>query len=216
MPGKVGKNFVVNEDREVREAIDLREIVVENGVHVVELPVSEGELRRLRTELFENALPGDRFLVGSTSTADFSWEFMNRLIVTEPALNNSPVRPETIEKGARLNNAESAFLPLPSLLGDASRLEDAHRHAQGAVILVRKNMTAIADVEALAVLLRASGFTIRGVVIVHSEQARWRKWRRFARAYGVGSDPERPWPTIDVLEEEKIRTARPRKRRRRP
>jgi hypothetical protein len=205
----------VNEHLKVRDAIDLRDVVVEKGVHVVDLPVSEGELRRLRTELFETAQPGDRFLVGSTSAADFSWELMNRLIVTEPAPNNSPDTPEIVEDGARVNNAESAFLPLPSLLGDASRLEEAHRHTQNAVILVRRNTTPIADIDALARLLRASGFTILGVVIVHSEQGRWRKWRRFARAYGVGSDPERPWPTIDVLEEEKIRTARPRERRRR-
>src|SRR4051812_17802251 len=114
MSGKVGTNLAMNENREVREAIDLRDIVVGNGVHMVDLPASEDEFRRLRRELFETAQPSDRFLVCSTSTADFSWELMNRLIATEAPLNNSPVAPKTVEEGARVNHAESAFLPLPS------------------------------------------------------------------------------------------------------
>jgi hypothetical protein len=112
-----------------------------------------------------------------------------------------------VDERAHVNTGEFALLLLPSLLGDASRLAEARQYTHDAVILVRKNVTAIADVDTLAQLFLASGFTIRAVVIVDGEKRRWRKWRRFARAYGVWSDPERPWPAIDVLDDEKIRTA---------
>jgi hypothetical protein len=204
----------VNEHREVHEAADITALFAEGCVHTVDVPASEGDLRRLHTELFATARPSDPLLMASASGSDFSWELVNRLIFTQPTFCNAADLVQVVDEGARVGDREFALLLLPSSLGDDSRLDDARRHTQNAVILVRRNTTPITDVDALARLLHASGFTIRGVVIVHSEQTRWRKWRRFARAYGVWSDPERPWPTIDVLEDEKIRTARPRERRR--
>jgi hypothetical protein len=205
---QLGANSTVNEHQEVREAIDLRNVVTEGCVHLVDLPASEEDLRRLRTAVFAIARPRDRLLIASTSNSDFSWELMNRLIFTEPTLSGASDIVKMVGEGARVSNGEFALLLMPSLLGDASRSEDARRYTHNAVVLARKNITAIADVDALAQLFQASGFTIRAVVIVDCEQRRWRKWRRFARAYGVWSDPERPWPAIDVLDDEMIRTAR--------
>jgi hypothetical protein len=201
----------MNERREVREAADISALFEEECIHNVGLPASEEDLRRLHTEIFATTRPRDPLLMASTSGSDFSWELVNRLISMQPRSCNGPDLVHMVEEGTSVGDGEFALLLLPSSLSDASRLSAARRHTQDAVILVRGNTTPIADVDALARLLHAADFTIRGVVIVHSEQARWRKWRRFARAYGVGADPERPWPTIDVLEEEKIRTARPRR-----
>jgi hypothetical protein len=203
----------MNERREVREAADISALFEEGCIYIVDLPASEGELRRLHTEVFATARPSEPLLIASTSGSDFSWELVNRLIFTQPTLCTARDLVQIVDEGAGVGDGEFAVLLMPSSLGDASVLGDARRRTQNAVILIRGNATAIADIDALARLLNASGFTIRGVVIVHSEQARWRKWRRFASAYGVWSDPERPWPTIDVLEDEKIRTARPRERR---
>lgn len=205
---------MTNERREVREAADVSAILEEGCVYIVDLPASVGELSRLHAEVFATARPSDPLLMAGTSGSDFSWELVNRLIFTQPTLCNARDLVQTVDEGASVGDGEFAVLLVPSSLGDASVLGDARRHTQNAVILIRKNTTPVADVDALARLLNALDFTIRGVVIVHSEQARWRKWRRFASAYGVWSDPERPWPTIDVLEDEKMRTARPRERRR--
>lgn len=203
----------MSERRAVGKAIDLYHLFAESCVHHVDLPAPDEDLHRLRTGVFATAAPGDRVLITSTTSSDFSWELVNRLIVTEPTSSSASDLVEIVEEGGRIRNPDRTVLLFPSLLADTNRLKDARDYTENAVILTRGNVSLTSDVAALAQLLRTYGFTIRGVVVVYCKPCRWRKWRRFARAYGVWSDPEHPWPAIDVLDEEVIRTGRTRKRR---
>ncbi|MBJ7339114.1 hypothetical protein [Mycolicibacterium sp.] len=141
----------------------------------------------------------------SASDADFSWELTNKLILTTPTVEE--VDAAECSATARFGSADSVISLIPALLDDPARLPDDLPGPRCAVILARKNATTIAEVDAVAQLITKVGFTIRAVVIVDCDNRRWRRWRRFSLAFGVGSDPERPWPTIDVLEEEKRRSA---------
>ena len=186
---------IVNDHREVRSEFDVSDLFAEKCVHLVELPASDDILHRLWTNVFDGMTPGHRLLITSPSHHDFSWELVNRLILAKRLLGNTV-------------GDDHAPLVLPSLLKDPKELTQARPDLSGVVILVRRNLTPIADVSALEHVLTTTGFTIGGVVIVDCDRGRWRRWRRFAQNYGVGSDPDRPWPIIDVLEAEKRRTPR--------
>jgi hypothetical protein len=196
----------------VAKASDLDNLFAEGCVHLVELPAPDEDLQRLRAAVFATAAPGDPLLITSTKRNDFSWELINRLIINEPGLGSASDLVEIDEEGGNLGN-DCTVLLLPSVLADTDRLTDARPYTENAVILTRRNVSLTDDVAALSQLLRRHGLTIRGVVVVDSKPSRWRKWRRFARGYGFGSDPEHPWPAIDVLDEENARTRRTRKRK---
>jgi hypothetical protein len=139
----------------------------------------------------------------------FSWELINRVIVTEPRLDSGPVAVEARVDGGVIK--ASAMILAPSLLKNPGALPVAGRHADAALILARAGPSVVADIEETVDLLRQRGFAVLGAVVVTSGSHRWRKWRRFAETFGVGRNPERPWPVIDVLEDEIARTRRGRK-----
>ena len=197
----------------VDQVSDLVELFAERCVHVVDLPVPDEDVRRLRAMVFGTETQGDRLLIASTTSNDFSWELINRLISAEPRLDSASDLVELVGEGDSPGNSDSTMLLFPSPLADINKLKDTRHYAEKAVILARRHVSLISDIEALSQLLRTYGFTIRGVVVAHSKPSRWRKWRRFARAYGVWSDPEHPWPAIDVLDEENARIGRTPKRK---
>jgi hypothetical protein len=203
----------VRDNRTVGKATDLEDLFPQNDVHFVNLPAAEEDLQRLRTGVFATARSGDRLLITSATSGDFSWELVNRLIVSEPALGIDSDLVEIVEEGARLRNPDCTMLLFPSLLDDTSRLRDGRQYTENAVILARRDVSLISDIADLAQGLRTYRFIVRGVVAADCNARRWRKWRRFTRAYGVCSDPEHPWPAIDVLDEENARTGRARGRR---
>jgi hypothetical protein len=203
----------VTEDRTVGQENDLCDLFPQNDVYFVNLPAAEEDLHRLRAGVFATARSGDRLLITSATSGDFSWELVNRLIVSEPALGGDSDQVEIVEEGDQLRNPDCTMLLFPSLLDDTSRLGDGRQYTENAVILARRDVSLISDIADLAQRLRTYRFTVRGVVVADCNARRWRKWRRFARAYGVCSDPEHPWPAIDVLDEENARTGRTRRRR---
>jgi hypothetical protein len=148
-------------------------------------------------------------MVVSATANEFSWELINRVIVTEPRLDSVPVNINALADGATI--ADGAMILEPSLLKTPTALPTAGPLADAAVILARTGLSVVAEIGEAADLLRRQGIAVLGAVVVTSPSHRWRKWRRFADAFGVGRNPERPWPVIDVLEEEIARTRRGRK-----
>jgi len=203
----------VSEHPTVDKVSDLFELFAERCVHLVDLPVPDEDVRRLRTTVFGTGTPGDRLLIASTTSNDFSWELINRLIAAEPGFGSAPDLVEVVGEGDSPGNSDSTMLLFPSPSADTDKLQDTRHYVEKAVILARRHVSLKSEIGALSQLLRTYGFTIRGVVVVHSKPSRWRKWRRYARAYGVWSDPEHPWPAIDVLDEENARIGRTPKRK---
>jgi hypothetical protein len=194
----------VNSHLEVQAPDDLRAVCASECVHTVDLPVSDDALRQLMTDVLGDASTSRTCLIASTHSSDFSWGLVNRMIRARPGeAGADDVR--VVERGADVEDCAAVMWLLPSLLGDTERAVAVYRYTQTAVILVRRGRTLVGDVAAVAHLLETSGFTIRAVVLVADENSAWRTWRRFAQAYGVWSDPESPWPVIDVLEDEKVR-----------
>jgi len=194
----VGNDSTVNEFGKVVSAADLGELFADGLVHAVELPIADAALRRLWAGPLCVTPPGGRLLLSSTSEGDFPWELVNRLALTAQTLGNVATSEVSEGRGGWL-------LIQPSLLEDRLRWEDTDPKPSSAVILVRKDVSPIAGVRALAHVIAAAEIPIAGVVMVDGNSRRWRRWRRFASHYGVWSDPERPWPTIDVLEAENRR-----------
>jgi hypothetical protein len=199
----------VTDHEYVSAAVDLHATFPDGRViGPVDLAGPDEQLCRLFAELTSPT----SLLIASPSAGDFSWEFVNRLISREPRLTAEPAV-DVMGDVIRLSSQDFALALLPALLSDQHGLTSAHEFAEHVVIMVRKGITRVAEVGALAKLLGAVGFTVHAVVIVESEHRRWRKWRRFAHTYGVWADPERPWPAIDVLDEEMARSARSRRSR---
>ncbi|WP_149480954.1 hypothetical protein [Mycolicibacterium sp. P1-18] len=191
----------MDEFGKVVSAADLGELFADGLVHAVELPLADAALRRLWAGPFSVATAGSRLLLSSTSDSDFPWELVNRLALTAGTFGNTAMSDVSDERGGWL-------LPLPSLLENRLCVDEADPKPGNAVILVRKDASPIAGVRTLADMFATADIPVSGVVIVDGDSRRWRRWRRFASHYGVWSDPERPWPTIDVLEAENRRGPR--------
>jgi hypothetical protein len=174
---------------------DLRHLVGPGFVLSIDFPASDDEVRRLRADMFATLTTGERLLVASAAKDDFSWELINRVLVTQPPLGSG-------------SGARDTLVLAPALLSENAGLQSAQDHARAAVILARPTVSMLAEVEKVAGVLRQQGFSLLGAVIVSSSRYRWRKYRRFAETFGVSRDPERPWPVIDILEEELARVRR--------
>jgi hypothetical protein len=185
---------------------DLHDVVGLGFVHSIEFPAADDDVRRVRAGAFAKASAGEHLVVGSATRDEFSWELINRMIVTEPRLDSEPVGVETLVEGGHVT--DSALILAPSLLNSATALAQAGHHANAAVILARTGLSVVADIHEAAELLNRHHLAVVAAVAVTSGRHRWRKWRRFAEAFGVGRDPQRPWPLIDVLEDEIAGTRR--------
>jgi hypothetical protein len=123
--------------------------------------------------------------VTSATADDFSWELISRLVMTAPRPDLTPER----------------LILLPGFGGDAGT-------ARTAVVLARGGVTRPehrADVHAA---LERQHIPVTAEVTVTCGRYRWRRWQRYAKTMGIWRDPDRPWPVIDVLEEENARMHR--------
>jgi hypothetical protein len=196
----------VNESRVVRTPDDLHSVFAADLVYAIALPATASALDLLGARIF-GAVPTGPVLMTSASPVDFSWELVNHLIRGRAELGPANAV-ELVEPGSRAGDDPAALVLVPSLLEDDTRVRAAQPQPRSGVVLVRANSTTVADVDTVAHRLGAAGVTVRAAALVDGDRSRWRRWRRFTHTYGVQADPDRPWPIIDVLEEEKARTAR--------
>lgn len=176
----------------------------------VDISLSSDALQFLTAELSAISRRSERLLIASSSGEEFSWELANRLMTSEPRLSAADVV-DTVGDVVTIRGRALTVVLAPSLLAEPEGLERVRESTDCAVILLRKDVTRVGDVEALARRLDAAAFRVSAVAIIEAGHRRWRKWRRFARTYGVLSSAERPWPRIDVLDQETRRTSRSRR-----
>lgn len=161
----------------------------------VDAKAPEAQLRRLQAELLTGSGEDGCLMIVGGKSHDQATEF-------------SELLSKSIQERGSIRSKGIVILDLPALLENSDSAAMLHRtDCEQALIVTHRDVTSLRDAKAVQDMLTMNNIAVRGAVILRrgKPSPRQRSSRPDQpRASNDGHDAEPPWPTIDVLEAEKL------------